>query len=304
MNYYTTILKTLYVLFCIILLASCGAKDIKSIVVRGSDTEVNLVLQISEEFMDKNLKTSIAVTGGGSGTGIAALINKKTDIANSSRAFKPEEKKLAKKNGVNVVPIIFGIDAVSFVVNENMPIDSLSIQQVREIFTGKKTNWADFGGPDAKISLFGRQGNSGTFTFIQQKILKDNYSLQMKQMNGTSQIIEGIKHDVNGIGYVGIGYIVKKDGSIMKGVKPLSIRGEKQHKAISPIKFTNIVNGDYKISRPLYQYVDGIPTGLIKQFLLYELSDRGQEIIKNNGYFPISEQYKKLNDEYLNKKQQ
>lgn len=281
------------------ILVSCKSNHNEVIVIRGSDTEVNLVLQLSEEFMNKNPNTSIAVTGGGSGTGIAALINKKTDIANSSRAFKKPELKLAKERGVNVVPIAFAVDALTFIVNENLPIDSLSVEQVRAIFTGKETNWSVFGGPDKKISLYGRQGNSGTFSFIQEHILKANYSLEMKQMNGTSQIIEGIKNDKDGIGYVGIGYIVKKDGSKMKGVKALSIKGEGQHKAYSPTNFSNIINGNYSITRPLYQYVDGKPQGGVKDFIMYELSERGQTIIGENGYFPISNNYKKLNDEYL-----
>lgn len=291
-------MKKLLLLF--VLIISCKPNNTQNIVIRGSDTEVNLVLQLSEEFMNKHPKTSIAVTGGGSGTGIAALINKKTSIANSSRPFKKSELALAKERGVDVIPIAFAIDALTFIVNENSPIDSLTTQQIRDIFTGKQTNWSAFGGADKKISLYGRQGNSGTFSFIQQQILKANYSLEMKQMNGTSQIIEGIKNDKEGIGYVGIGYIVKKDGSTMKGVKALSIKGDRQTKAYSPVDFTNITSGDYSITRPLYQYTDGKPQGAVKEFILYELSERGQEIISKNGYFPITKNYKKLNNDYLN----
>lgn len=281
------------------LLISCKTKHYKTIVIRGSDTEVNLVLQLSEEFMNNHAESSVAVTGGGSGTGIAALINKKTNIANSSRPFKKSELKLAKNRKVDVVPIIFAVDALTFIVNETSPIDSLSVKQVRDIFTGKITNWSSLGGTNKEISLYGRQGNSGTFSFIQQQILKENYSNKMKQMNGTSQIIEGIKNDIEGIGYVGIGYIVKKDGSIIKGVKPLSIKGDKQQKAYSPADFNNIKEGNYVITRPLYQYVDGKPQGIIKEFILYELSDKGQQIINENGYFPITKDQKKLNDAYL-----
>lgn len=292
-------MKHLLFLFLLIAISSCKESDRKNIIIRGSDTEVNLVLQLSEEFMNTNENTSIAVTGGGSGTGIAALINKKTSIANSSRLFKKSELKLAKERGVEVTPIAFAIDALTFIVHKDLPIDTLSVAQIREIFTGKQTNWSAFDGPDKKISLYGRQGNSGTFSFIQEQILKANYSMEMKQMNGTSQIIEGIKNDKEGIGYAGIGYVVKKDGSLIDGVKPLSIKGEGQTKAYSPVNFEDISNGNYSITRPLYQYVDGKPKGIIKDFILYELSENGQKMISENGYFPISEKYKKLNDEQL-----
>ena len=269
------------------------------IVIRGSDTEVNLVLELAESYMDMHQNVSIAVTGGGSGTGIASLINKKTDIANSSRSFKPSELALAENRQVKVVPLIFAVDAICIILNERSSLDSLSIQELRDIYSGKITNWSQLGGADLNISLYGRQGNSGTFIFIQRDILKGDYSPRMKQMNGTSQIVESIKNDVAGIGYAGVGYVTTQQGEVLKGIKVLSIRGDQQSIAISPLESNNILSGIYPIVRPLYQYVDGLPTGKVKEFIQFELSEQGQKIIASNGYFPISEKYRALNSQYL-----
>lgn len=288
-------------LFLLLLVSGCSGRRVKTIVIRGSDTEVNLVLIMAERFMDADPDVSIAVTGGGSGTGIASLINKKTDIANSSRAFTASEIQLATERGVDIIPIVFAVDALSFIVHPSNPIDSLRIDQIRSIYTGRESHWHPFGGSDLPISLYGRQGNSGTFTFIQQNILRDDYTLDMKQMNGTSQIIESIKNDRAGIGYVGIGYVANEEGEVIDGVKVLKIQGEGQSVAVSPTDTANILDGTYPIIRPLYQYLDGLPSGKLRSFLWYELSPEGQRIISENGYFPVSQAFREQNDKYLNR---
>ncbi|MGB0521324.1 MAG: PstS family phosphate ABC transporter substrate-binding protein [Flammeovirgaceae bacterium] len=293
-------IKKLSFLVCLVLVGCYQSSSFETVVIRGSDTEVNLVLQLAEIYMESDPNVSIAVTGGGSGTGIASLINKKTDIANSSRAFKASELELAKSRGVDVIPLVFAVDALCFIVHESLAVDSLSLSQIRSIYMGHQQNWETFGGPDQEISLYGRQGNSGTFTFIQQEILKADYSLKMKQMNGTAQIIESIKQDKAGIGYVGIGYLLSKEGELIDGVKVLSIKKDQQEDAINPLILTNIKQGIYPIIRPLYQYIDGTPSGKLKDFILFELSDEGQTIIGNNGYFPISQSYRQQNLSYLN----
>jgi phosphate transport system substrate-binding protein len=284
----------------VLFLTACGRPDIETIVIRGSDTEVNMVLQIAETYMENDPDISIAVTGGGSGTGIAALINERTDIANASRAFKDEELEIAAERGIDVRPIIFAVDALCFIVNEELPIDGLSLQQIRDIFTGKTSSWKDFGGKDVPISLYGRQGNSGTFVYIQQNILGADYSMDMKQMNGNSQIIEGIRNDIAGIGYVGIGNVVDKKGEVMPGTKVLSIQADGQETPVSPLLAENITNGSYKVVRPLYQYVDGKPENKLLDFILYELSEEGQEMILESGYFPISDETREQNIILLN----
>ncbi len=291
--------KICWVMGVLWLCASCSSSSIETIVIRGSDTEVNLVLTLAETFMEHHPSTSIAVTGGGSGTGIAALINGKTDIANSSRDFKPAEKKLASDRQVAVIPIIFAVDALCFIVHESLPVDSLSLSQISSIYRGTVNNWKSFGGPDLPISLYGRQANSGTFTYIQKEILQGDYAGSMKQMNGSSQIVEGVRYDPAGIGYVGIGYVSEKDGETTHGLKVISVSDEKRSYALSPVKRANILSGQYPVTRPLYQFIDGHPSGLLEDFLNYELSREGQELITNSGYFPIKPQHQVLNQQNL-----
>ena len=282
-----------------VFVVSCGPRDIETIVIRGSDTEVNLVLRMAETYMSDDPKISIAVTGGGSGNGIASLINKRTDIANASRAFSQEELDLANERGLDVRPIIFAVDALCFIVNEDLPVEGLTLQQIRDLFTGSVENWSEVGGPDIPVSLYGRQGNSGTFVYIQQKILAADYSLKMKQMNGNSQIIDGIRNDQAGLGYVGIGYAINGQGKIMDGIKVLSIQADSQDAPVSPVNPDNIADGSYKVVRPLYQYIDGKPDGKLLDFIRFELSPEGREMILAGGYFPISDEIMRENEKII-----
>lgn len=278
-------------------LLACSSGDFETIVVRGSDTEVNLALDLAETYMDQNEKVSIAVTGGGSGVGIAALINGKTDIANSSRAFKEEEAALALKRGVKVTPIIFAVDALVFIVHPAIGVDSLTIDQVADIFSGRISNWQSLGGEEAPISIYGRQSNSGTFIYIQENILKGEYTTAMKQMNGTAQIIESVKNDPHAIGYTGIGYIINKAGQLMKGIKVLQIKENEKAPAVNPLNEEAIKGGDYVVTRPLFQYTDGVPEGAVKRFIQFELSEAGQAIVERNGYFPITPKERQYNQQ-------
>ena len=166
-----------------------------TIQIKGSDSEVNLVQRLAEVFMEKNPGVNISVTGGGSGTGIAALLNKTTDIANSSRDLEPKEMDAFKKDGVNPFRVVFATDAVSAIVHPSNPVTKLTLPQLGKIFKGQVTNWKEVGGKDEKISLYGRQSNSGTFVFFREHVLKADYSPKMKAMNGNSQIAEAVKRD-------------------------------------------------------------------------------------------------------------
>lgn len=282
----------------IIFLLSCSQHEFESIKIKGSDTEVNLALDLAETFMERDPNISIAVTGGGSGTGIAALINQKCDIANSSREFRNSEMKLAEKAGVNVIPIVFAIDALAFVVNPAVMVDVLTVEQIAQIFRGEINNWKEVGGNDAPISLYGRQSNSGTFVFVQQSILKGEYSNKMKQMNGTAQILEAIKADPNATGYLGIGYLINEAGKLAEGIKVIAVKSDEDTTPVAPTNIQAIINGDYAITRPLYQYTNGLPKNKIREFIAYELSPEGQEVVQRSGYFPITPKYRKENSKY------
>ncbi len=274
-----------------LLIASCGPRGIRNVVIKGSDTEVNLVLKLAETYMMNDTAISISVTGGGSGSGIAALINGKTDLANSSRPMKASELELAKERGIIPKPVIFAVDALALVVHPAVEIDSLTLEQAGKIYSGEINNWKELGGSDKEISLYGRQSNSGTFVFFRENIVKAEYSSDIKQMNGTAQILESVKVDPAGIGYVGIGYVVDPAGKIMDGIKILRIKKNSNDPSTYPANMSTIINGEYPITRPLYQYVSGDIDGKLKDFIQYELSPKGQEIVQENGYFPITSQH-------------
>ncbi len=265
----------------------CSATMIQ---VKGSDTLINLVQRLSEEFMEQNRNAMIAVTGGGSGTGIAALINKKCDIANASRVMKDKEMKMAKDNGVNVKRVIIARDGLSVIVHGNNPVEKLTINQLGRIFRGKVTNWNEVGGRDQKISLYGRQSSSGTFVFFRELVLKGEYSQKMRRMNGNSQIVEAVKNDKTGIGYVGVGYVKN-----VKGITVLMVAENPDSDYTSPLNSEDVKTGKYPISRPLNQYLNGEPKGAVKRFIKFELSEKGPKIVEQEGFFPPTEEAWKIN---------
>ena len=278
-----------------LVLIGIEAQGQNMIQVKGSDSEVNLVQRLAEVFMQKNPGVNIAVTGGGSGTGIAALINKKTDIANSSRDLSPKEEEEAKKAGVQPFRIIFATDGISVVTHPANPISKLTLEQLGKIFKGEITNWKEVGGKDAKISLYGRQSNSGTYVFFREFVVKADYSPHMKAMNGNAQIVEAIKKDKDGIGYVAVGYVVDEKGKIMPGIKILDIATDAQSEAYSPAKMENVMSKKYPITRPLNQYTNGIPSGKLSDFIKFELSKEGQEIVRKEGFFPVQKDWMEFN---------
>jgi phosphate transport system substrate-binding protein len=255
--------------------------------VKGSDSEVNLVQRLAEVFMQKNPGVNISVTGGGSGTGIAALINKQTDIANSSRELSAKEEEAAKKAGVNPFRVAFATDAVSVIIHPDNPVSKLTVDQLGKIFKGEIGNWKEVGGSDLKISLYGRQSNSGTYVFFREFVLKGDYSQHMKSMNGNAQIVEGVQRDKAGIGYAAVGYVVGENGEVKPGIKILNVAKDDKSEAFSPAKMENVMTGKYPISRPLNQYLNGKPTGKLLDFMKFQVGPDGQEIVKKQGFFPV-----------------
>ena len=263
--------------------------------IKGSDSEVNLVQSLAEAFMKKNPGANIAVTGGGSGTGIAALINKKTDIANSSRDLNAKEEEAAKKAGVTPFRVVFATDGISVIAHPENPVSKLTLEQLGKIYKGDIGNWKEVGGPDMKISLYGRQSNSGTFVFFREFVVKADYSPHKKAMNGNAQIVEGIQRDKAGIGYVAVGYVVSEKGEVKPGVKVLNIAKDAQSEAFSPAKMENVMSGHYPISRPLNHYLVGKPSGKLLEFIKFELSPEGQAIVRKQGFFPVQQKWVEFN---------
>ena len=258
--------------------------------IKGSDTLINLVQRLAEKYMEKNPEKYIAVTGGGSGTGVAALINGKCDIANASRLMKSKEVAQATDNGVKVNRVVIAMDGLSVITNGNSSVTQLTVDEIGKIFRGEITNWNEVGGPDMSITLYGRQSNSGTFVFFRDAILKGDYSQKMNRMNGNAQIVEAIKQDRSGIGYVGVGYV--KEATGLNVLKVASRPGEVY---ASPLNSADVKSGKYPIARPLNQYINGTPTDAVKDFLEFELSEEGQRIVEGEGFFQIPNEYEDFN---------
>ncbi len=260
--------------------------------IKGSDTLINLVQRLAEEYMADNPDTYIAITGGGSGTGIAALINNKTDIANASRGMKSKEVEQAVASGVNPSRVVIAMDGLSVITNGRNPVKRLTLQQVGSIFKGEITNWSQVGGPDLPVTLYGRQSNSGTFVFFRDAVLKGEYSAKMNRMNGNAQIVEALKQDESGIGYVGVGYV--KDA---RGINVLELASRKGAPYASPLDSAAVKSGKYPIARPLNQFINGKPEGAVRDFIEFELSPAGQRIVEEEGFFPIPNEYEQLNEQ-------
>ncbi|ADQ15429.1 PstS family phosphate ABC transporter substrate-binding protein [Halanaerobium hydrogeniformans] len=266
--------------------------------IRGSDTQVNLTSNLAEAFMDLNPEAMISVTGGGSGTGIAAIINNQVDLANSSREISEEEMAQARAKGVEPKRIVIALDGLSVIVNEDNPVEELTVEQIGAVFKGEITNWSELGGKDQDISLYGRQSNSGTYVYFRENILKGDYSDDKMRMNGNAQIVEGILSDKSAIGYVGVGYTVD-EGKPVEGLKIVKVAADEDSPYVTPIDPANVADGSYPVARPLHHYSNGVPEGMVKEYLEFVLSDAGQQVAVDSGFYPVTEEYIEMNKENL-----
>ena len=258
----------------------------QTIINKGSDTMVNLALAWAEAYTARHPEVRISVTGGGSGTGIAALINGTVDIANASRAMKPEEVERARANGIEPVEHIVAGDAIAVVVNPANPISALTIDQLSDIFTGQITNWREVGGEDRPIVLLSRESNSGTHIYFLEHVVrkgeKENQSLFSPDtllMPSSEGISVEVRQNPNAIGYDGLGYVTPDQ----KTIKVARRAGEPY---ILP-SIETVTEGSYPIARSLYMYTSGQPTGIIREYLDWITSAEGQEIVEELGFVPL-----------------
>jgi phosphate transport system substrate-binding protein len=253
---------------------------------KGSDTIVNLALAWAEAYAGVQPAVRISVTGGGSGTGIAAMINGTVDIANASRKMKPEEVQAARANGIEPVQHIIAGDAIAVVVHPSNPVDGLSIAQLSDIFTGQITNWHEMGGQDRPIVLLSRESNSGTYVYFLERVVRENikkddrlFSPDTLLMPSSEGISNEIRQNPNSIGYDGLGYVTSDQ-------KTLCIIDKPGDPCVPPAVET-VQNGTYPIARPLYMYTAGEPTGAIRKYLDWILSPEGQALVRELGFVPL-----------------
>jgi len=253
---------------------------------KGSDTIVNLALAWAEQYQKLHPEVNISVTGGGTGTGIAALINKTVDIANASRQIKPEEIIAANDNGVEPVEFVISRDAIAVVVNLENPVNELTIQQISDIYSGKINNWSEVGGEDRPIVRLSRETNSGTHVYFLENVLrlgkKDNktfFSADTLLLPSSQGITTETSQNPNAIGYDGLGYVTPD-------LKVIAVAKEPGGPYVIPSAET-VNQGIYPIARDLYMYTSGQPNGEIKAYLDWIRSTEGQKIVDDLGFVPI-----------------
>ena len=252
----------------------------------GSDTIVNLALAWAEAYQQVNPAVQISVSGGGSGTGIAALVNGTTDIANASRKIKDEEKQNAEKNGIQPHEIEIARDAIGVIVHPDNPVQQLTLQQISDIYSGKITNWKDVGGEDRPIVLLSRETNSGTHVYFLEEVVrlgnskdKTLFSQDTLLLPSSEGIMAEVRQNPNALGYDGLGYITPD-------VKTLAVAPAAGGEYVKPSVAT-VNNGKYPIARPLFMYTNGEPQGDLKIYLDWVLGPDGQKIVGDLGFVPL-----------------
>jgi phosphate transport system substrate-binding protein len=260
--------------------ATAPSAEKSSITIKGSDTMVILGQRWAETYMMEFPGTTVQVTGGGSGTGIAALINGSTDVCESSRPMKDKEKNDVKaKRGAAAVETPVALDALAVYVNDKSPLKEIALPALAKIYLGETKNWKDVGGPNHAIILYGRENNSGTYGYFKEHVLSNkDFAAATQTLAGTSAVVNAVKGDEFGIGYGGIAY--------MEGIRALKVKKDDAAPAVEP-KLETAQDGSYPISRFLYFYTVGEPAGGIKKFVDWAKGPAGQKVIGDVGYYPL-----------------
>ncbi|MGB4442295.1 MAG: PstS family phosphate ABC transporter substrate-binding protein [Coriobacteriia bacterium] len=249
-----------------------------SITVQGSDTLLNVATAWSDGFMDANPGVDISVQGGGSGTGIAALLNGTADFANASREIKDEELTEAETLGVDPIEHKVAIDGIAVVVNPGNGVEELTLEQLGQIFRGEITNWSEVGGANMEIVLLSRDSSSGTYEYFKEAVVANEdenaeYAASAKLLPSNQAIADEVAANEAGIGYIGLGYLTED-------VKVVAIDGVKA-------SVETAADSSYPISRYLYMYSNGEVDGVMKAYLDWILGPEGQQLVEDEGFVPL-----------------
>lgn len=254
--------------------------DNKVIQLKGSDTILNLSQSVAEEFMKVNPKAKISVTGGGSGTGIAAKLNKTIDIAMASREMDSKEWQKAKDGGLDLNEVTIAYDGITIIVNKSNPVKNLTTEQLRGIFMGDIKNWSEVGGPDEKIIVLSRDSSSGTHVFFKEHVLRkgnakgpEEYSKSALYLPSNEALKSEVEKTKGAIAYIGMGYMENS-------VKEVTVNGIESN-------LVNVKSKKYPIARAVYWYTDKNIDGVTKDLVNFMLSAKGQEIVKREGFVPV-----------------
>jgi phosphate transport system substrate-binding protein len=272
------------------MLAGCSRKaaDPNSptgfIQIKGSDTIVNAAQLVSEKFMEKNPLIMVAVTGGGSGVGIAALISKTCDVATASRDMSPKEVKMAESRGVEPKEIIVAYDGVAVIVSKDNPIDKLTIDELHKVYVGEITNWKQLGGKDEKMTVLSREVSSGTHIYFKEKVVRlgkkdsqEEFAPEVLLLSSSQAIVEEVAVNDGAIGYLGMGYVSDRTKTVAVS------KGDGYY----PPDIANVQSKKYPLSRPLFFITDSNPRLITRKFIEYALGPEGQEQFKETGFVPL-----------------
>ena len=289
--------RYLLTVFVVMMLAGCGGRSGDGgseqggrVVLenKGSDTLVNVAQAWAEAYREVNPNLAVAVTGGGSGVGIAALINGTVDIANASRSMKDSEKENARANGNEPVEFIVGYDALAVYVHHDNPLEEIAISQLADIYGegGPSEDWPALGVEvpgcsNQEIIRVSRQNNSGTYVYFREAVLgkQRDYKLGSRDMHGSKDVVDLVENTACAIGYSGLAYATEH-------IKMLKVKVHADSAGMAP-SVASAIDGTYPIARPLFMYTLGEPTGSVKEYLDWVLSDEGQCIIQAKGYAPV-----------------
>jgi len=257
------------------LVAGIALAASSTITIKGSTTVLPIAQTCAEAFMNKHQDIDISVQGGGSGVGIASVIDGTCDIGDASRPAKDKEYAKAKENGIELYENVVAMDGIAVIVNPNNPIDGLNKEQIKDIYTGKISNWKDVGGKDAKIVVVSRDSSSGTFETFNELALDGEKVRPDALLNASNKAVATtIAKTPLAIGYVGLGYLTSE----VKGVKVNGVEPTKE----------NVVNGSFILARKLFMYTNGAPRGAVKQFIDYVTSTEGQKLVDKAGFVAIN----------------
>jgi phosphate transport system substrate-binding protein len=271
--------KIIYQVF-VLILAVLSAEAQTKLTVKGSDTVLPLSQKEAEQYMKKNKTAAITVIGGGSGVGIAALMDGTTDIAMSSRKLKMDEKIKLQDAGKTYKEVIVAYDALSIIVHPSNKISQLTREQVEGIYTGKIKNWKEVGGDDLNIIVYSRESSSGTYEFFKEKVMNNkNYAASALMMPATGAIVQSVSQTKGAIGFIGLAYMEPT-------VKDIKISYDKGKTFVEPT-YENAKNKTYPVVRPLYYYYTTKTEAKVKPFIEFILSDEGQRIVKEVGYIDL-----------------
>lgn len=253
---------------------------------KGSNTSNHIVSEIAKMY-NKSAQKKIKVMGGGSEEAIREFVSGDLNYLNSSRKLTIDEiSKTEKLLNKKVKEIIIGLDALAIIVNPKLGVHELSLHEISEIFEGKKTNWKEFGGPNLKITIYGRKNTSGTFHFVKDKFAPNGFVKGIVEKNNSAEIVKAIKNDLSGFSYVDLASISSKEHFPINGIWAINISIDGGN-SISPFERLAVLDGKYPLSRPLFQYIIDADNEIVNDFIKFELSDIGQDLIERKGFFKI-----------------